>query len=263
MRTLYAILTEIRKTITAKTFLPGVLLVTALCMTAAAYYGDRGKVYTVLELLGDAKLRQQCTYGSVIAGALGNQYARLFLPIAAGMSFVPALCTERTRGSLRSQIIRTGRQRYAVSKAASVLLCDGLTVLLGFLLFAGAMRLFFQPDPAEETHFLRLTAAKLLSGAGAGFPALLLCTWSNEIYVDLCIPVLYAFVIDSAENLLLVQHPEQAAALVLHPAYFAPTAAAGLLFDNTAAEWCAVLCIPLLTYAAFRLHLERKVDCGA
>lgn len=260
--------TELYKLMTAPSFWGGILLVTILCTTSDVYYDyANGKAFTVLEVLmpENSHIREEVGFYSVMTKTLSNSYATLFIPIAACMGYVPLMCIERASGALRFQIIRQGRLAYLVNKVVSAMICGGLTVLFGYLLFMGFAWCIFSGDNSEEyelltasplSYYIRSCIGTFLVGAASIFPSLILCAICSDKYIILCIPVLYSFLLNTAENFITVQK------LRLHFIYFQASGASLIINRFSWPDLGIVLIFPIISIAVFYSRIKKKVDCG-
>jgi len=263
---------ELKKLLTAPAFRWGVLLVSALCTTACIYTDySISKSYSFLEMLsGSMKpIRDTIPAGMVWRSGLDGQYARLFLPIATSLSYVPQLCTERESGLIRFSLIRQNRLRYALGKALSALLGGGLIVLLGFLLYGGLVYLLYPMNPEVDPELLgimqdtwwKTLLGKFLLGVSMTAPSLLLCAFLRDRWLITCLPVLYYFVLDTAASLAFFSENQSYLRQIID--YFRPDGAAHLIVSFSWSRLFILLILWSISPILFCLRLRRKEDCGA
>lgn len=137
-------------------------------------------------------------------------YITLFIPIIASFSFVRAFCEERNTGFMKYSIMRSGRVRGYLSKALTAVLSGGLVVMLGDLLFAGAVFLLFpgRTDYADAGLFdlsaqlvgnsvsivLNEMGSLFLYGVVMTLPALVCCSFCSNPYIIAGVPFFLVYV---------------------------------------------------------------------
>ncbi len=260
---------ECRKLIFSISFLWGVLFVLALCMATSVYMDPgTGKSFTTFELLGNQHLqiRNNLCARDVIVMGLSNPYATLFLPISVGLGFVPQICTERKYCQIRLQIIRQGKKRYAIGKTLSAYFIGGLIVLAGYILYSSIVYAVFPHNVLAGSYqetlntisFWRIICGKITEGISAAALSLFVCIWVSDQYLALCIPMLYQFLLLTAQSVTALTNPR--VSRILYSFMLPCSAQIWVHFSWTAL--LNTLIIPLLTIVLFLTHVERKKDCG-
>ncbi len=262
-----AVYTECRKNLTSVSFLCGVISVLFLCLTSSVYTDARSKSFTALEMLlpSNRALASEISFKTAAISGLNNPYARLFLPIAAGMSFVPQICTERHSGYTRFQLIRSTRLRLALARCMSAMLLGGITVLLGFILYSLYAVCVFPSKVQNGSDMMTLSipfweiaAGKLCAGAVSAAMPLLLCTWLSDAYFILCLPVLWYFLLATAQSTL---HTAGAQHIL---SFVQPLGAAELMMSYSFRHLLLVLLTPVTacSFFCFRHIHKRRGDCA-
>ena len=99
----------------------------------------------------------------------------MFIPIVTAFCFVPQMCAERGSGAVRFQMFRSSKLKYNLAQFVSGTLAAGAAVLIGYLLFCGAVYFLF-PAPSE---FDGWEAERI---AGFSFPKQLLEIWLYGVF---------------------------------------------------------------------------------
>ena len=204
---------EVRKLVLSPAFAAGVLLVVVLCMMTTVYIDNAtGKAYTLIEVLSlrDQQLRLSLSAYEVFFNALGgNLYSLLFLPLSVSITFIPLYCAERKSGMQRMQIIRQSKTRFALARALGSMLCGGLVVMTGFLVY-GLIVYAVIPHTASVdnalmvTNILKKIASTFLEGVELSCLPLLLFMIIKDVYFIICIPILYYFILGILARLRLI-----------------------------------------------------------
>ena len=210
MKTINTITQDMKKTVFSFGFWACVVLTFVLCFTSVAYTDfDTGKQYSAFEAaftldMDFMKKHHEFFWYTVFSGCIG-QYLSMLLPIITAFPFIPNFCAERNSGLIRYTIIRTGKLRYCFSKFITALICGGIAVLMGTLLFGGFCYLrFLKPDDFNELvamggvlpeRFEILTMSvrrnllgTFLFGMISAVPAFLLSAFIKNRYIITCIP---------------------------------------------------------------------------
>lgn len=268
---------EVRKLVLSPAFAAGVLLVVVLCMMTVAYVDNAtGKAYTFIEVLSlrDQQLRLSLSAYEVFFDGLTGQYSLLFLPLSVSITFIPLYCAERKSGMQRMQIIRQSKTRFALARALGSMLCGGLVVMTGFLVY-GLIVYALIPHSmiADEslvaagfisndvsfivTNILKKIASTFLEGVELSCLPLLLYMIIKDVYFIICIPILYYFILGilarfaidtSFENIIL---------------YSEITGGQRILFVFDGVGLIVVAVLPVCTVIAFLIWNKRKRNCDA
>ena len=257
---------EVRKLVLSPAFAAGVLLVVVLCMMTTVYIDNAtGKAYTLIEVLSlrDQQLRLSLSAYEVFFNALGgNLYSLLFLPLSVSITFIPLYCAERKSGMQRMQIIRQSKTHFALARALGSMLCGGLVVMTGFLVY-GLIVYAVIPHTASVdnalmvTNILKKIASTFLEGVELSCLPLLLFMIIKDVYFIICIPILYYFILGilarfaidtSFENIIL---------------YSEITGGQRILFVFDVVGLIVVAVLPVCTVIAFLVWNKRKRNCDA
>ena len=257
---------EVKKLVLSPAFAAGVLLVVVLCMMTTVYIDNAtGKAYTLIEVLSlrDQQLRLSLSAYEVFFNALGgNLYSLLFLPLSVSITFIPLYCAERKSGMQRMQIIRQSKTRFALARALGSMLCGGLVVMTGFLVY-GLIVYAVIPHTASVdnalmvTNILKKIASTFLEGVELSCLPLLLFMIIKDVYFIICIPILYYFILGilarfaidtSFENIIL---------------YSEITGGQRILFVFDVVGLIVVAVLPVCTVIAFLVWNKRKRNCDA
>lgn len=229
MKTIHSLKIDLNKTILNLGFFLSVLLTIALQFTNQIYVDiESGKTYCVLEVLmklSRSQIESDVNLSSLMvlqAGVAG--YFVMFIPIIAAFPFIPNFCAERNSGLMRFTIQRTGKLRYYCVKFLSAVLGGGLSVLLGYILFAVLMLILF-PDirtynlSKEELSALtdfyiakRLFLIGLgifLYGAVSAIPAFLTSSFVKNRYIITCVPFMITYLYSTSLTRLIYEGMEK------------------------------------------------------
>ena len=268
---------EVKKLVLSPAFAAGVLLVVVLCMMTVAYIDNAtGKAYTLIEvlLLRDQQLRLSLSAYEVFFHGLENYYSLLFLPLSVSITFIPLYCAERKSGMQRMQIIRQSKTRFALARALGSMLCGGLVVMTGFLIY-GLIVYAVLPHSmiADEslvaegfintdesfivTNIIKKIASTFLEGVELSCLPLLLYMIIKDVYFIICIPVLFYFIIG---RVVFVTIDSPLGNLFQ---YLEITGAQRILFVFDVGGLIIVAGLPVFTIIAFLIWNKRKRNCDA
>ena len=257
---------EVRKLVLSPVFAAGVLLVVVLCMMTTVYIdNDTGKAYTFIEVLSlrDQQLRLSLSAYEVFFNALGgNLYSLLFLPLSVSITFIPLYCAERKSGMQRMQIIRQSKTRFALARALGSMLCGGLVVMIGFLVY-GLIVYAVIPHTASIdnaliiTNILKKIASTFLEGVELSCLPLLLYMIIKDVYFIICIPILYYFILGTLARFAIDTSFEN---IIL---YSEINGGQRILFVFDVVGLIVVAVLPVCTVIAFLVWNKRKRNCDA
>lgn len=126
-----------------------------------------------------------------------------YITIVTAIPFLLMFFRENSNGALRNRIFCEGKKRFCLTRVCCGLLCGGLLVLLGEILFLGIVWYFFPSAQnfldAEQMLFLfgEYTATKaillhickmFLYGSMASLFSIVLSAFTRDIYICLMIP---------------------------------------------------------------------------
>lgn len=268
---------EIKKLVLSPAFAAGVLLVVVLCMMTVAYVDNAtGKAYTFIEVLSlrDKQLRLSLSAYEVFFDGLTNYYSLLFLPLSVSITFIPLYCAERKSGMQRMQIIRQSKTRFALARALGSMLCGGLVVMIGFLVYGlivyaviphsmiadeslVAAGFISNDESFIVTRILKKIASTFLEGVELSCLPLLLYMIIKDVYFIICIPVLFYFIIG---RVVFVTIDSPLGNLFQ---YLEITGAQRVLFVFDVGGLIIVAGLPVFTIIAFLIWNKRKRNCDA
>ncbi|SET04134.1 hypothetical protein [[Clostridium] polysaccharolyticum] len=229
MKTIHSLKIDLNKTIWNLGFFLSVLLTIALQFTNQIYVdGESGKTYCVLEALmklSRSQIESDVNLSSLMvlqAGVAG--YFIMFIPIIAAFPFIPNFCAERNSGLIRFTIQRTGKFRYYCVKFLSAVLGGGLSVLLGYIVFAVLMLILF-PDirtynlSKEELSVLTdfyitkrlflIASGIFLYGSVSAIPAFLMSSFVKNRYIITCVPFMITYLYSTGLTKLIYEGMEK------------------------------------------------------
>lgn len=226
MRTIYSICTDLKKSIFSLGFIACAVVTTVLCMTSNGYYDHTAnKNYSVFEAI--LYIDWQVLAGNGVSGIdiiknglLG--YAKMIMPIIAALPFVTAFCNERNTGSIRLNIVRTGKLRYYIGKFVSAVISAGLAVMLGCAVFAAIVypifptiddckelsrSFFIEENFSMATEFWHFFSGAFIYGAVSVLPAFFMSSFVKNHYIITCVPFVLTYVLNVALNKMSVYDP--------------------------------------------------------
>lgn len=194
-------------------FLSASFVTAILLFSSTAYMNGNGQEFSIMECVFFDKnilLRDPVFFAATVFQKGMQGYIKLFIPIIASFSFVKAFCEERNTGFMKYSIMRSGRMSCYFSKALTAVLSGGLAVMLGDLLFAGAVFLLFPgrmdyaaagfSDLLAQTagNSVNIVVNELLSsflyGAVMTLPALVCCSFCSNPYIIAGVPFFWVYV---------------------------------------------------------------------
>ena len=214
-----------KKTIFSIGFAATVVVTALLCFTAGAFRDrDLSKSYSVFEaiLYVDYETLAKNGIANIRIVTSGLQsYCTMFMPIIAALPFVTAFCNERNTGSIRLNIVRTGKLRYYIGKFVSAVISAGLAVTLGCAVFAAIVypifptvndckelsRSFFIEDNfSMATELWHFFSGTFIYGAVSVLPAFFMSSFVKNHYIITCVPFMLAYIQKVALNKISQAH---------------------------------------------------------
>lgn len=209
---------DLKKSVANIGFAAAVITAVVLCFTASAYVDSfNEKTYSVFEAVFILdEIADDFTVSSIIifSKALSG-YIGLFMPVIAAFPFMVIFCSERSSGFMRLSVIRSGKNKYYISKFLSSVISGGLAVTLGVLIYGIIVALIFPSisgyEISDDIHDIYIpngaaaAAAKVfmtafIYGAAAVLPAFFLSSFCGDPYIITCVPFLLKFIQDTALN---------------------------------------------------------------
>lgn len=137
----------------------------------------------------------------------------MFIPIVTAFCFVPQMCAERDSGAVRFQMFRSSKLKYNLTQFVSGTLAAGVAVLIGYVLFCGAVYLLF-PAPSEYSgweaeriadygvSFLKQLLEIGLYGVFHSIPAMFCTAVMRNKYLIMCIPFFVKYGLSQAKIMI-------------------------------------------------------------
>lgn len=276
-----AIKCDLEKSLLGFSSVAAALLTFALCLTESVYMSTEGRAYSVLEALlhferGFMESSDSFCSLLILKNALSG-YSAMFLPILAAFPFVNAYCSEFNSGNARFAVFRSKRLCCYISKFLCAVLCGGVCVAAGVILFGvftfaafphtsyyppETMRFFF-PDGAAAEFFKKALSA-FLYGAASALPAFFLSSFCRNRYIILCVPFLARFMQDTAIKKIIVNaHDNNLYQRVFPFQCHAPSQIPYLKAGSTLCSTIAVAAISAaLMLFGYIIVMERRTDKG-
>lgn len=197
-------ITAFKKIFTSGGFWLCVGATAALLFTTAVYTDQTTQNrYSVIRALTDLAAEERVRHYElcrtmVMRGARGSWFT-MFVPIVTAFCFVPQMCIERGSSAVRFQIFRSSKLKYNFMQFVSGTAAAGTAVLVGYMLFCGAVYLLF-PAPAVYSgwdaemiafygsSFPKLTLEMVLYGMFWSIPAMFCTAVMRNKYLIMCIP---------------------------------------------------------------------------
>lgn len=208
---------DLEKTMIYSGFLISVVLTYVLCFTASAYIDSvNEKSYTVFEVVfrnGRTEAfahHPELTDIEIFLKAFQG-YLTMFMPVVSSFPFVFSFHTQKNNSVIRFEIMRVGTKKYYFCKLASALISGGVAVMLGVGMFGLICFAIFphqsvfdmgvQVSTAEMA--LRILATAFVYGVVSAIPSVFLCSFCNDPYVVICVPLMLFYVRDTAVSRLV------------------------------------------------------------
>lgn len=195
-----------------------------LCMCASIYYDSTiNENYSIIRSLTEFNREFMltdtsfCTYKVIERGS--GSWLSMFIPIISAFAFVPIICDETESKMIRNSIFRSSKLTFHISKFVTACLSGGLSVLLGFAVFAVIVNFTF-PSISQYSSELQeqmntnllysypwLTQHKygllilikfleiFIYGVLSAVPAVTLTSFIKNKYLVICIPFFFKYAI--------------------------------------------------------------------
>lgn len=135
----YIVWEECKKVWTAPSFWITILCTAVICFTATLYVDMQGKNYSIAETVGMFSLEQMLAerkFSSISVASNGTTgYFITLSPMLVGIALIEMLCGERKYKTAYIAIQRTGRWKIIIGKFFSAVLCGGMVLTGGYILF--------------------------------------------------------------------------------------------------------------------------------
>ncbi len=184
------------------------------CLLSYCYTDEKRTSYTVLQaFFSDEVPRETIPFLEVWKDGIGT-WSFLLLPFLLSVGYLYVTASEQKSGSLRFSLIREGNIRYCLTKTLSHMLCGGMFMVLGYLLY-GLLCLPFFPllsaFPAEEAAYhlgllgIRsvpvFLAVRLFGvffyGMFMNLFSYLVSVFFSDTYILLCLPMMLSYIYSS------------------------------------------------------------------
>ena len=214
---------DLNKIMMNKGFIFAIFLTFLLAFSGEAYHDDvNGRSYTIFESLfafSHDYINSNNSFSSFSVFQNGmTGYVPMFLPIIASFPFILSFSTERSSGYMRFSIIRTRKSNYYLSKFISSFLSGGTAVLFGMGLFGIIIYIIFpnissfnenmdylsvvMPN-GEAIEIVKTLVSLFLYGGFSALPAFFLTSFTQNPYINMCLPFLFVYIWDTAVNKML------------------------------------------------------------
>ena len=225
-KTISTVYVDLNKTIFSLGFFACAIITAILCLTTQGYSDHETNInYSVYEAILYLDWQTLSENGianiNIISHGLSG-YCTMFMPIIAALPFVTAFCNERNTGSIRLNIVRTGKLRYYIGKFVSSLVSAGLAVMLGCAVFAAIIypifpttedcrelskALFSEEGITLGTQLWHFFSGAFIYGAVSVLPAFFLSSFIKNHYIITCVPFVLTYILNVALNKLSVYDP--------------------------------------------------------
>lgn len=258
--------TDLKKIVTGMLFPIAVLVTFAIFLSGVIYRTETGRTYNAVtmllhftgeEIAGKVSRYEVCQYGG--AGIW------VYAPLVVLLPLIPMLVMERTGGSRRYQIMRTGKIPFAVGKMLTTLLAGGMVLPCGFLLFTMYVSVFFPVggEPVQAAFLMDSAWRYFLYGAVLSVPGYAAAAVMKNIYLVYCIPFIVNYLWDMGlSDLKLFMEPgkvhDMITALLNMCAFYLRG------WSERTTRYFIVLHVLFVVMAAagYVFYLEKKTDCG-
>lgn len=193
-------------------FTLGVCFTLALCFFSEIVTGDN--TYTIVQVLQNMSRSAMAQEPQLMtAVALQNTfsgYVTLFVPIVSALPMIQLLYIETQSGYKRFYMSRKPRIEYYRNKWIAGMLSGALMLLIVAALFQGFMALSLPKVDTETMEMLGYARGKgilklvrtyigiFTYGAFSVIPAMLISSFTNNLYFALCLPFMFSYFWDVA-----------------------------------------------------------------
>ncbi len=292
-----ATLTAVRKNLTSAVFWGCGALTVVICLCGSVYKDVQTDIsYTVFTAIMQISRQEMCqlpelSFYNVLQNASGG-WLPMFIPILAALPVMVQVCDE-SEGLVRMAITRSDRISFFASRVFTGMLVGGLSILVGYLVFAGIIYVFFPrmgEYPAQNQEYfasifknnspfganwgegqwmlLRLLEV-FLYGAVWALPALLCTVVTVNKYLVVCLPFLVKYLADQICTRMTLQayadweNPDLFMARVAN--IVSPNGIFRVFSAGADMGWIFLFngVMALLAAAAYILLQNGRLDCGA
>lgn len=200
---------EFRRMVKSFWFVVGIMIITSLCIFSGVYYSEQGSL-TVLQLFemlikdaGSVDMNQYQLI--VILRRMSGGYLALFAPVITALPFVISFYAEKKSGYKRVYIFRQKSSfTYYIKKCIVGILCGGLMMVLGILLF---QVIFYSTDlilvgkygyeklkiGGSIIEYIRYYSGAFVYGAMSSVLSVIICFFCKNMYFIICMPFIISY----------------------------------------------------------------------
>lgn len=289
------IFSDIRKSLTGSTFWFAAAALVCVCFFNTVTSIDGGRNintwYIITSMTRGEQLQNINTSFLQVAKNVIGGYVLMFAPMITGITVIPLLCDEQESGMFRFTLFRSSKQQIALGKLLSTLLCGGLVLLVGYVVFLVMIYILLPhgKDYPEEIRFfytsaytyewkwltalpeqlqyaliiLRNLLGVFCYGAVSAGWTYLLSVFMTNRYLIACIPFMVVDFIERKSSALVLMDTASPLYQFLGQYVFPQSLLQiGYNLQESLMILGIYLCIEFLFWRIYFHVLERRVDCG-
>lgn len=185
-------------------------------------------------------------------------YLWMFAPVLASASFVVLICSAKKNNNIRFELYRLGKMEYIVGKCIASLICGGLVLSMGYVLFAIVIRIVL---PSQGTLQFADYGKRILEmffyGMTSASITYILSGFIRNKYLVLCLPFMMNYFWKT--QLDRSKFMGNKIAHSIHPVNPTYVFTDGYEWKGILLFWTFVIVIGIILW---RIALERRCDCG-
>lgn len=290
----YIVAEEIKKSLGNSAFWISVVAAVCILFCVTLYNDSHGACISPAQIMfqfsGEEKMSDTQNSFWQVMYKVCSGYFIVFAPVLVGVAVIPMLCSERECGVFRYAVVRTGKKKQAFGKLLASMLCGGLALLAGYVLFGMAAYVMLPHGkdypgimlldscisqiPAVLRHSdVRLQYAVIMGqmlfgvfcfGAANALWTYLVSVFVKNKYIAACIPYMFLNFISDILAGHAMEELRQYAAVNFIRQYVMPVRVLniGQQGKQTICMIAVYAVMCLLMFLLYCMVLERRTDCG-
>ncbi|MCM1538010.1 MAG: hypothetical protein NC254_06400 [bacterium] len=264
---------ELKRTVGSAGFVLLILAVTTMCVLIPVTLDDGTSVNCLtafFTMSGEAVRAGRALNVGNILWQIASGYFVMFTPMLVSISLLPILCGEKESGAFRFLLYRSGKKQQAVGTFLACVLCGGVLMAAGYLLFAGVLIVhsFALSGSAGGMQVIKETGILILTKAAEVFTFRMMCAvWTyltavfvRNRYLLASIPYLVLWFLERRANGMDFSSVTEHWWRRLYVQVFG-----GLVFSNLGYMFQTLAVYTVIGAGVVCLHLamqKRRTDCG-
>lgn len=209
---------EFIRMIKSRWFLLGVFFTFGLCFLSEIVSGaNQYTIMQVLDKMSRSEMAQEAQlYPAVVLRNAFSGYVTLFVPVVSALPLIQLLHTETQSGWKRIYMCRRSCVRYYWDKWLAGMLISGLMMLIVAVMFRSVMAAVIPGIDSEQLEMmgwrkypmwleeLRSYLGIFCYGVFSAIPAIIISTFTNNMYFMICLPFMICYFWDVFLSNLIV-----------------------------------------------------------